>query len=126
MYNTNHTKIIIDFLNENKNKSFTAIELIDYFSGIINKATIYRKLLNLEENGLIRKSFNNIKNVYEYQYSIGCNNHMHLICTNCRKLEHLDCKEVNDFIGHILNVHKFNVNLATTIYGICKECGISD
>jgi len=39
MYNTEQKKLIIDLFSNNKDKSFTANELIYYFDGKINKAT---------------------------------------------------------------------------------------
>lgn len=124
MYNTEHRKMIMDLFSNNKDKSFSANELIIYFNGKINKATIYRKLSSLEKEGIINKSFNDLNGVYEYRYSEECSNHMHLICKKCRKLEHLKCNDVNNFIGHILKSHNFNIDLATTIYGVCKECEV--
>ena len=124
MYNTEQKKLIIDFFSNNKEKSFTANELIYYFDGKINKATIYRRLISLENDGIISKSFNELNGVYEYRYQEDCKNHMHLICKKCRKLEHLKCNDVNNFIGHILKSHHFNIDLSTTLYGLCKECEI--
>ena len=126
MYNTNHTKSIMEFFIDNKEKSFTAIDIVNYFNGKINKATIYRRLAKLEEDGIIKKSFNRIDNIYEYQYSKDCHNHLHLLCNKCKKIEHLGCKDVDNFISHILNKHSFNIDLSTTIYGLCKECRIND
>ena len=122
MYNTEQKKMIIDYFINNKDKSFTASELIIHFTDRINKATIYRKLSSLENEGIITKSFNEIEEVFEYRYSLECKNNMHLICKKCRKLEHLKCNDVNNFIGHILSLHNFNIDLSTTLYGVCKEC----
>ena len=123
MYNTSNQQMLLDIFINNKEKTFTAIELIDLLKDKMNKATIYRQLIKLEESKDIIKFYNNLDDIYEYQLYQECKEHLHLKCVKCGKVVHLKCGETNAFLSHIKDYHGFNVDkMKTVIYGICKEC----
>ncbi|MDE7106016.1 MAG: transcriptional repressor [Anaeroplasmataceae bacterium] len=123
MYQTNHQRIILDFFKQHKDDSFTAHALLDVFQSQINKATIYRKLHMLEENKILRKSYNFNKKSYEYQYAEDCDNHLHLVCKLCGKIVHLRCEQTNSFVSHLSNHHGFLMDQGSTmIFGVCAGC----
>ncbi len=123
MYQTNHLKVLLDFFSENKNKAYTTLDLISKFSGSMDKATIYRKLNQLEKNKVIRKNFNLNFHCNEYQYYEDCENHIHLICQSCGEITHLTMDAADMFLSAILNKYNFVVNKNTSaIYGVCKGC----
>ncbi len=123
MYQTNHHKEILTLFQQNPEYPFTAKALILAFKNSINKATIYRNLKSLEEHKLIRKSYNPNKKCYEYQCSVDCENHLHLVCKTCGKITHLTCTTSSNFIQHILKEHMFLIDQGNTIlFGLCKEC----
>ena len=125
MYKTKQRDKLIEFLKENHNKAYTASMLIDALSNEMNKATIYRKLKTLEDEGIIRKSFDNEKNVNIYEYAFDCHNHLHLQCIKCGKIIHLECGIADEFSHHIYEEHGFMINNnESTLYGICEECKI--
>lgn len=123
MYTTNHQKALITFFKDHQNESFLASEVVEAFSPYINKATIYRQLAKLEEEKVIRKSFDSEKDGYVYQFASNCERHLHLQCLVCGKITHLTCGCVDSFLNEIKVEHGFSVNrYQTTIYGLCKEC----
>ncbi len=123
MYQTNHFKVLLDFFSENRNKSYSALELISKFSKTMDKATVYRKLQLLEKNKLIHKTFNPIHHCNEYQYSKDCENHFHLICQSCGEITHLTIDTADLFMKSILEKYNFVIHKNTSpIYGLCKEC----
>ncbi len=123
MYKTKTRDSIINFFKDNKQVSFSSIDLISYFKGKIDKATIYRNLKTLESELIIHKVYNEKTNLYEYQLSDDCLNHFHLKCLKCGKTIHLKCSEANEFINHISIEHSFIVKESmTTIYGMCEWC----
>lgn len=121
MYKTKKYNLVLDYFQDNPEVFVTANDLILKFSNI-NKSTIYRKLLSLEKDGYIVKSFNHEFKCYEYSYSKHLDDHMHLICKNCGKIIHLECDNAKGFLNHILLNHDFIIDSKTTIYGLCKEC----
>ncbi|MCI5583279.1 MAG: transcriptional repressor [Anaeroplasma sp.] len=123
MYSTNNKRLLIDLFKDNEEKVFKASNLIETLKDKMNKATIYRQLKQLEDEKIIRKSYNDEDNSYEYQYSSYCNNHLHLKCKLCGKIIHLKCNDANTFISHVLSIHGFSIDsYSTSILGICKEC----
>lgn len=123
MYQTNHQKVILDFFKKHQEEAFTAYDLICRFQDEINKATVYRKLHQLEENKVIRKSYNLNKKSYEYQYAEDCDNHLHLICKFCGRVTHLKCEQTSSFVSHLSKHHGFLIDQGSTmIFGLCEEC----
>ena len=123
MYKTKSRDSIINYFKNNKQDSFSSIDLINYFKGKIDKATIYRNLKTLESELIIHKVYNEKTNLYEYQLSDDCDNHFHLKCIKCGKTIHLKCVEASEFINHISIEHSFIVKESmTTIYGMCEGC----
>ena len=123
MYNTSNQQKLLDIFTNNKDKTFTGVELVELLKDEMNKATIYRQLNKLEENNEIIKFYNSKDDIYEYQLYQHCNQHLHLKCLKCGKIVHLKCDETEGFLSHIEKHHGFSVDKETTIiYGICKEC----
>ncbi|MDE7264381.1 MAG: transcriptional repressor [Anaeroplasmataceae bacterium] len=123
MYQTSHQKKLFQYFKSHPTASFSAKSLIEEFKGQINKATIYRKLLCLEEEKLIHKSYNPKSKGYEYQYAKDCDHHFHLLCKHCGKIMHLKCDEVNGFIEHLFLKHSFLIDQGETLLmGLCEEC----
>lgn len=123
MYNTEKKELLLNIFKTNKDRSFSATTLVTDLKDSINKATIYRQLKMLEEKAIIRKTYNNETNSYEYQYATNCREHLHLKCEKCGNIIHLSCKEANLFINHILKNHGFCIDqYSSNITGICKEC----
>lgn len=124
MYKTNHQKLLIEHFITHQNHKYSALELINLFKGQMDKSTIYRKLKALEEQKTIYKSFNPTRCIYEYQYSINCASHLHLVCKDCGKIVHLKCDKVLDFVRHITDQHHFSIDEGSSlIFGLCRECG---
>lgn len=122
MYSTNHQKKLLDFFKANPKDSFSAASLIESFKDI-NKATIYRKLASLEKESIIHKNYNPTTKRYEYRYAKECDNHLHLICSKCGNITHLECVRATSFIEHISLTHNFIITKGEAmLLGICKEC----
>lgn len=127
-YKTKQKEMIINLLQENRELSLSAKEILERLGSSVSKATLYRALERLEDEKIIRKFYNEVTSSYEYQYADKddkCSSHLHLKCNNCGKLIHLHCVESNSFLSHIAHEHSFFVNQNDTmIYGICESCSI--
>lgn len=127
-YNTKQREIILNYLIENKNRTITAEEIINYSRRIgekIGKATVYRYLTNLLESNMVKKFILEDGKGSCYQYVDGkkCEEHYHLKCKNCNKIIHLDCDEFINIQKHILKEHDFEIDsIKTVLYGMCKKC----
>ena len=123
MYNTKSKEKLYNFFIINKEKSFSANELVDIFNNEMDKSTIYRQLIRFEKVNILRKKYNSNKEVNEYQFVEQKDKLLYLTCNKCGKTINLNCDTTNSFIAHILKSHGFNIdNFKSNIYGLCKEC----
>lgn len=125
-YRTNQRKVIFEFLVANDRKHFTAEEAfltINKRGHEVGRATIYRYLDKLSNEGALRKyvPIDGGGAVYEY---CGCGGkHFHLKCDVCGELLHLECTDVSNFYRHISKDHDFEIDPGRTVfYGTCGKC----
>jgi Fur family ferric uptake transcriptional regulator len=127
--NTKQKQIIVEFLKSNQDKHLTADEIVDKLkvSNLkVSKATVYRFLNNLSEDGTIRKYLlsENLSNCYQYVKNLKeCNKHYHLICDSCGKVLHFEDVDMEKIQKRILESSKFKIDLQRVLfYGKCKAC----
>ena len=86
----------------------------------VSRATIYSTLELLVDCGLLnRHMFGSRKTCYE----VALGSHFHLVCNACGKIREIEEEQ----LSHIaqMDLDGFNPTYcSTTVYGICKECGI--
>lgn len=128
-YNTKQRRLIIDFLKENKSNSVSAKELHGYLienETKVNITTVYRLLDKLVKKGELMKFTSDDGKSSCYKYvddTANCHEHLHLKCSQCGKIVHLDCDYMEDIIKHISNCHNFDLRCENSVlYGKCKDC----
>ena len=127
-YNTKQRERILEYLKENKETNTTAEDILNYFKNTsepIGKATVYRFLNNLTQEGIIKKYMLENRNCSFYQYVGGkhCEEHYHLKCEKCDQIIHLECEEIESIQNHIFKEHNSKLDKNKTIlYGICDKC----
>lgn len=128
-YQTKSKQSILNFFLEHSNQTATVDELCQYLEKEniqINKSTIYRCLDRLLEQEQIIKyiSDDGKKSIYQYVgLDQNCQNHLHLKCTQCGKIIHLDCHFMDEIKCHIFESHQFYIQCdSTIIYGQCRKC----
>jgi Fur family ferric uptake transcriptional regulator len=85
----------------------------------VNRATVYRELLYLEEKGFIQKiSFGEGKARYE-KTSEKC--HHHLVCNNCGSIEHVQLNE-SPLLDQIKRLHFTLTKHSIEFFGLCNTC----
>ena len=92
----------------------------------VNVTTIYRYLDKLAKDGQILKhsSENGMNTTFQYIKSEhSCHNHLHMKCSNCGKIQHMDCGFMDEFKKHMYEHHRFILECKTSmLYGICEAC----
>lgn len=125
-YNTTQRKAVINFLSDNENKQFTIEEIVtelDKTCSAPGKSSVYRIVAALVENGIVKRFANGKRFLYQI---IRCEEHaphIHLKCTVCGKIFHLD-KNISDTLNSLIKTTaNFNVSdEQTVIFGVCSEC----
>ncbi len=128
-YNTETREKVIEFLKANKDKSFSAEEIFSSLSADgVSKSTVFRQLSKLTQNSEIKRiaSENNRSVRYQLVDREHCGAHLHLKCSSCGKLLHLDNDVTEFFEKSIKSAKRFSIDTGAFISGICENCTLKE
>ncbi len=85
-----------------------------------NRSTLYRELIFLAKNQIVRK---NTINGVDY-FEIPQDHHHHLVCVSCNNIENVDIgNHLEKQEKQISKQNKFNIiNHSLEFYGYCRHC----
>lgn len=128
-YKTKQRTLISECMKENKEKALTVDGICEELKkrGVsVGRTTVYRYLDSLTKSGEVRRFSEEKGKSAAFQYvesHYSCNDHLHMKCSSCDKLVHLNCDFMSGVCAHLYEHHKFRVdNSKTTIFGICESC----
>jgi len=127
-YKTRQRAVIEQLLKEKAGEHLTAddIALILSRRGYsVGKATVYRCLDRMMEQGCVKKySFGEGESArYEYHADAQPLRY-HLRCSHCGELLHLECRELDKLPQHIFEHHGFTLDVSQLVLvGCCEKCG---
>lgn len=130
-YHTAQKSLMLDFLTENPERSFTAEELseamIERFGAesAPGKSTVYRLIRKMADDGVVKRTARGDGRGMVYQASAGerCAMHLHLKCTECGRLLHMSDERSGNILGQIFSENKFSVDeRQTVLVGRCADC----
>lgn len=126
-YQTKPRRLLLDFLAKNSDQSYTAEELAaalraEYSDAAPGKSTVYRLVSKLSQEEQIRRT--EPEGVHRSYYQINqCHDHLHLKCTDCGRLIHMQESASEQLLREILQTSGFSVNEhQTVLYGRCDSC----
>ena len=131
VYRTEQKKLLIDFLKEHSNESFTIEEIVNRMSGDekISSApglsTVYRLMPKLVETGIVKRFTGDRKRRFVYQIVAGehCGMHLHMKCVECGRLLHMNDTVSEALLKEIFNASSFSVDSGRTVlFGKCDDC----
>lgn len=125
-YNTEQKKMLVDFLKNDPDASFSVEEIVKKMGGKLAKSTVYRLIVKLTEDGLVRRMTRGNSRTFVYQIIAGehCHTHLHLRCTDCGKVIHMKESLSHDLLDVIKQTSDFSVSeRETVILGKCAVCG---
>ena len=131
-YNTKQKDTLLKYLETKLGVHVTAGDVWQYFKeqgDPIGQATIYRRLEDLVDEGVVNKYVIDGSSSACFEY-VGKSSHdekevcYHCKCEKCGKLIHLHCDEIKMIQEHLFKEHGFTMDpVRTVFYGICEECG---
>jgi len=129
-YNTEQRTALLAFLTENPDKTFSAKEVAQALEGKnISKSSVYRNLAELEAEEKIKRvtRAGSHESYYQYFDNSSCKNHIHLSCTKCGKIFHLEKEETEKLVSAVEEADGFEIiKSETTLYGVCKKCNCNN
>ena len=128
-YKTNNRTKIMEYLKANRTRTVSVKDIDEHMKNLdcpVNVTTIYRYLDKLEKDGDIMKYTGKHGEKATYQLVEGdhnCDSHLHLKCTDCGNVIHLDCHFMDEIADHIADDHGFRLQCKNSvIYGLCNHC----
>ncbi len=129
-YNTRQKTAILKYLEGMPGEHVTVNDIHEHLAseGIgVGVTTIYRRLAELTEEGLVAKyQIDGASGAcFEYIGKDHCHEELciHCKCEQCGELIHLHCDEFKLIGAHLLSDHGFKVDSKrTVIYGLCDDC----
>ncbi len=127
-YKTTQRTQLHNFLKEHPHSYFTVKQLAEKLSGNgadISISAIYRNLSDLTETGSIKKTVkkNSREAYYRYIDSDVCRNEIHISCSMCGKIVHMNSTLSNFIQEQLMLQNEFELDKSkTVISGICEEC----
>ena len=130
-YDTQQRRVLLEFLAQNCEKSYTVEELFEGLSlalpreRIPGRSTLYRLVSKLVAEGDVKRFSGDQGRTFRYQL-VGCgarSEHLHLKCTQCGCLIHMDCALSKRIFGEVLDSSEFSLDQKETVlFGVCKDC----
>ena len=133
-YETKQRRILLDFLKAHPDHGFSVEELFNGLSAehaadiVPGKSTIYRLIARLVSEGFVKRFAAGQGRQFAYQIVAcdacdACNAHLHLKCTTCGRLCHMDHAVSEQIMHEVLSRSDFSLDeKETVLFGICKDC----
>lgn len=132
-YETEQKKLIVALFRSAPERAFTADEVARILGGddgertdrLCSVSTVYRLIARLCEDGVLCKRAREGSRKFYYQYVSGgaCESHLHLECTACGRVIHMDDSTSERMLLTVLQKSGFRVDPARTrVPGLCFDC----
>lgn len=130
-YKTKQRKILLDYFETVPGVHVTAGDVCEYLKmqgASIGKATVYRQLDKLVDEGVIKKYTVDTTSPACFEYvgldrTEGPYTCFHFKCEKCGRLLHLHCEELEGIQSHLYDEHHLKLNpIRTVFYGLCDQC----
>ncbi len=128
-YKSKYRDWITDYFKDHADMKISAATLYHHMEkeGMkINLATVYRNLdkLTCDKVLSMHKTAGEDEKFYQYMLpKMGCTQHLHLLCSQCGKIKHLNCGFMTEINGHLMADHGFALDCEKSmLVGICKDC----
>lgn len=123
-YKVTPARLAVIGLMERSKKPFSTQEMIERIGSGFNEATIYRTVRTLKSSCIIRQ-IDLLHNHAHYELAAP-DDHHHLVCTVCGRIEDIAGCEVEEMYNAILRAAKGFAEIrqhTLEFFGICASCG---
>ena len=126
-YQTEQKKALLSFLESHQEEAFSIEQLSRALAAgpgrAPGKSTLYRLISQLAEEGRVKRLSDGHGRHAVYQLLPHCGGHLHLRCSSCGRLYHMEDGESAAIIAEILSRHHFAVDGADAVLpGCCENC----
>lgn len=134
-YQTEQKRILLAYMKAHSEEAFTIEELCGKLkkekgeASVPGKSTVYRIMPGLVEAGLVKRFVKGNSRKFLYQMVCGehCDSHLHMKCSVCGKLYHMEDEESEELLQQVMRKHHFQIDEGQTVlFGQCEGCGRAD
>lgn len=134
-YQTEQKRIVLAYLKAHSNEAFTIEELCEHLNkepgllAVPGKSTVYRIIPELVEEGLVKRFVKEKTRKFLYQMVSGehCDKHLHMKCSICGRLYHMEDEESEALLMKVFEKHHFKVDEGQTmLFGHCESCSVTE
>ncbi len=130
-YQTEQKRVLLAYMKAQSEESFTIEELCERLkqktalTAAPGKCTVYRIMPKLVEEGLVKRFVKGNGRKFLYQMVCGehCDRHLHMKCSVCGKLYHMEDTESEVLFWQVMRKHHFQLDEGRTVlFGQCEGC----
>ena len=130
-YQTEQKRVLLAYMKAHSEESFTIEELCERLkqetalTAAPGKSTVYRIMPKLVEEGLVKRFVKGNGRQFLYQMVCGehCDRHLHMKCSVCGKLYHMEDTESEALFWQVMRKHHFQLDEGRTVlFGQCEGC----
>ncbi len=134
-YRTEQKRVLLAYMKAHSEEALPIEEWCERMrtetaaEAVPGKSTVYRIMPKLVEEGLVKRFVNGNSRKFLYQMVCGehCGNHLHMKCSVCGKLYHMEDAESEAFLWQIMRKHHFQVDGGNTVlFGQCEGCRLEE
>ena len=125
IYHTEKREALANFMQEHESEAFSLEELCHILCPDgKGKSTVYRLVSRFVDEGTLRKIADVKTRHNSYQWiGEGCSHHLHLKCTVCGQVIHLDHETSHKFEDTLRTALSFVLDEEQTLlFGTCRTC----
>lgn len=130
-YQTEQRRILLAYMKAHSEEACTIEEWCERLKtepalpAVPGKSTVYRIMPKLVEEGLVKRFVKGNSRKFLYQMVCGehCSNHLHMKCSICGKLYHMEDEESEALLWQVMKKHHFQIDEGKTVLlGQCEGC----
>ncbi|MBQ7638832.1 MAG: transcriptional repressor [Clostridia bacterium] len=125
-YKTKQKEVLLEYLSQTRDEPQSIEKIVEELKSRgedLGKSTVYRLIKKLSDDGSVKYFSEGKKFLYQLSGGEECHHHLHMKCTGCGKLLHMDHEQSEIIIENIYGKNGFTVSSGeTTLFGKCEEC----
>ena len=125
-YKTRQKEILLSYLSETSESPQSVDDIVRALQAegeSLGKSTVYRLVKKLCDEGALKCFAEDKRFLYQLVNGEDCLHHLHLKCTTCGRLLHMDHEQSERLIENIYGENGFAVSKEdTTLFGCCGDC----
>ncbi len=120
------------FLEKNSSRAMTVSEIVNEMRSdpecpkAPSESTAYRIIKELVAEGLVKRTVNGIGREFVYQLTGGkaCADHLHMKCSVCGELLHMQHESSEKLAECLLEDEGFTLDTSMVLTGVCGKCRV--